>query len=91
MQELFPESYAETAAWLSRQLDQAGDSLEACCMALQAALEDDAVFTELAAGCQVCCCCISALHLCTNFLQHTHPVTSITASVLPAQSLAVCV
>ena len=53
MQELFPESYAETAAWLSRQLDQAGDSLEACCADLQAALEGDAVFMELAAGCQV--------------------------------------
>ena len=65
MQELFPESYAETAAWLSRQLDQAGNSLEACRAALQAALEGDAVFMELAAGCQVWGSCITALHLCT--------------------------
>ena len=70
MQELFPESYAETAAWLSRQLDQAGDSLEACCAALQAALEDDAVFTELAAGCQVRLHqCPASLHHCSTLMQ----------------------
>ncbi len=53
MQELFPESYAETAAWLRREVNANGDSLAHCEQQLQAAVEQDSEFQVLAAGCQV--------------------------------------
>ncbi|KAL0049608.1 hypothetical protein WJX82_005847 [Trebouxia sp. C0006] len=52
-QELFPESYAETAAWLRREVNAHGDSLARCEQQLQAAVEQDPEFQVLAAGCQV--------------------------------------
>lgn len=52
-QELFPESYAETAAWLRREVNANGDSLACCEQQLQAAVEQDPEFQVLAAGCQV--------------------------------------
>lgn len=54
MQELFPESYAETAAWLRREVAANGDSLAQCEQQLQQAVEQDPHFQSLAAGCQVC-------------------------------------
>ncbi len=53
LQELFPESYAETAAWLRREVNAHGDSLARCEQQLQAAVEQDPEFQVLAAGCQV--------------------------------------
>ncbi|KAL0024788.1 hypothetical protein WJX79_007329 [Trebouxia sp. C0005] len=52
-QELFPESYAETAAWLRREVNAHGDSLARCEQQLQAAVEQDPEFQVVAAGCQV--------------------------------------
>ncbi|KAL0022060.1 hypothetical protein WJX77_011849 [Trebouxia sp. C0004] len=52
-QELFPESYAETAAWLRREVNAHGDSLARCIQQLQAAVEQDPEFQVLAAECQV--------------------------------------
>lgn len=54
LQELFPESYAETAAWLRREVAANGDSLSQREQQLQQAVEQDAHFQSLAAGCQVC-------------------------------------
>ena len=54
LQELFPESYAETAAWLRREVAANGDSLAQCEQQLQQAVEQDPHFQSLAAGCQVC-------------------------------------
>ena len=54
LQELFPESYAETAAWLRREVNANGDSLAACEARLQQAIQQDPEFQTLAAGCQVC-------------------------------------
>lgn len=54
LQELFPESYAETAAWLRREVAANGDSLARCEQQLQHAVEQDPHFQSLAAGCQVC-------------------------------------
>lgn len=54
LQELFPESYAETAAWLRREVTANGDSLAQCEQQLQQAVEQDPHFQSLAAGCQVC-------------------------------------
>ena len=53
LQELFPESYAETAAWLRREVNGHGDSLARCEQQLQAAVEQDPEFQVLAVGCQV--------------------------------------
>ena len=55
LQELFPESYAETAEWLRREVNAHGDSLLACEQQLQQALEQDPEFKSLAASCQVGC------------------------------------
>lgn len=54
MQELFPESYAETAAWLRREVTANGDSLAQYEQQLQQVVEQDPHFQSLAAGCQVC-------------------------------------
>ena len=54
LQELFPESYAETAAWLRREVSANGDSLAQCEQQLKEAVEQDPHFQSLAAGCQVC-------------------------------------
>ena len=56
LQELFPESYAETAAWLRREVNANGDSLACCEQQLQHAVEQDPEFQALAAGCQVGFC-----------------------------------
>ena len=56
LQELFPESYAETAAWLRREVNANGNSLARCEQQLQHAVEQDPEFQALAAGCQVGFC-----------------------------------
>ena len=56
LQELFPESYAETAAWLRQKVNANGDSLACCEQQLQHAVEQDPEFQALAAGCQVGFC-----------------------------------
>ena len=61
LQELFPESYAETAAWLRREVNANGDSLARCEEELQQAVEQDPEFQALAAGCQVS-------NHCTDFI-----------------------
>ena len=56
LQELFPESYAETAAWLRREVNAHSDSLASCEQQLQQAVEADPEFRSLAAGCEVSVC-----------------------------------
>ncbi|KAK9842544.1 hypothetical protein WJX81_005255 [Elliptochloris bilobata] len=52
-QELFPQSYAQTAAWLQRERTANTDTLARCRAALQAALGVHPALQALAAGCQV--------------------------------------
>jgi hypothetical protein len=52
-QELFPQSYAQTAAWLQRERTANQDTLARCRAALQAALGSNAALQPLVAGCQV--------------------------------------
>ncbi len=52
-QELFPQSYAQTAAWLQRERTANQDMLARCRAALQAALGTNAALQPLVAGCQV--------------------------------------
>lgn len=53
MQELFPQSYAQTAGWLQRKRMANQDTLARCRSALQAALGAHPALQPLAAGCQV--------------------------------------
>ena len=53
-QELFPQSYAQTAAWLQRERMANTDTLARCTAALQAALAAHPPLQALAVGCQVC-------------------------------------
>ena len=53
-QELFPQSYAQTAAWLQRERMANTDTLARCQAALQGALASHPPLQALAAGCQVC-------------------------------------
>lgn len=53
LQELFPESYAETAGWLRREVNANQDSLDRCSAQLQDLIDTSQEFEALAASCQV--------------------------------------
>ena len=53
LQELFPESYAETAGWLRSEVHANEDSLERCSAQLQRLVNASPEFQALAEHCQV--------------------------------------
>ena len=56
LQELFPESYAETAGWLRREVSANQDSLDTCTAQLQELIDHSPEFNALAVSCQVSLC-----------------------------------